>query len=520
MKPAHDAFSRLALLLLAGAFLAGCSELKKELAPPTSPADGVHGAAWVDTTSSQFHGAYLKQADYKNGECAKCHAGDFSGGTSGVSCYTCHALYPHDPEWMTGGSDSSHAAYLKRVDYNTSSCTTCHGANLQGGSSGVGCNSCHALYPHPPGWETGAGQTSHGAYLKTQNYVLTSCATCHGSDYTGGTSGVSCYTCHASFPHLAGWTNVSSGASHGHYLKAKNWVDAECQACHGATYTGGTSGVACFTCHASYPHSQAFPSGGDHTAYMRQNGFPLTACQTCHGQTYAGGAVVTEGCMAAGCHIDASGAQKSPEACNTCHGNFRAPVSDVLATAPPKGVDGETSTSVAAVGAHAAHLTYGTALASVQCAECHNVPAVWNDSGHIDPTPAEIAFNGPLGRLVTGDGATVPAPTYNAGAHSCAGTYCHGNFTVRRATAPAEYLWAYAESEIRGGVFAPVWTGGASQAGCGSTCHTLPPQGHLLSGPTCNGCHTGVVDANNNILDPKLHINGKVNVFAGERPMH
>jgi hypothetical protein len=253
---------------------------------------------------------------------------------------------------------------------------------------------------------------------------------------------------------------------------------------------------------------------------MRQNLFPLPACKTCHGQSYAGGAVVTEGCLGSGCHVDASGVKKSPEACNTCHGSFRAPEADVLATAPPKGVAGETSTSIPAVGAHAAHLAYGVSLESVRCVECHNVPAVWNGSGHIDPAPAEIVFNGTLGRLVTGDGSNIPAPTYNGGTSSCAGTYCHGNFVVRKATAPAEYGFAYADTVIRGGAFAPVWTGGSTQATCGSTCHALPPQGHLASGPTCNGCHSGVVDANNNIIDSSLHINGKVNVFATERPMH
>ena len=509
------------IMLAAGAgLLVSCSELKKELAPPTSPAVGVHSEAWVDTTSSQFHGAVMKSSGFPTEECVKCHGGDFSGGTSGVSCYGCHALYPHDPEWMKADSDSSHAAYLKRAGYNTSSCVTCHGADLAGGSSGVSCNSCHALYPHPPGWTTPTDQGFHGVYLKNQSYNLTGCSSCHGSDFQGGSSGVSCYGCHASYPHLDAWTNVASGASHGHYLKAKDWADAECQSCHGATYAGGTSGVACFTCHASYPHSQAFPSGVDHPLYMRQNSFPLPACKTCHGQTYAGGAVLTEGCLESGCHVDANGTKKSPEACNTCHGSFRAPESDVFATAPPKSVAGETSTSVPAVGAHTAHLQYGRVLETVQCVECHNVPPAWNGSGHIDPAPAEIVFNGPLGRQVTGDGTNVPAPTYNGGTNGCAGTYCHGNFAVRRSTAPAEYAFAYADSVITGGFFAPVWTGGPAQTACGSTCHALPPKGHLASGPTCNGCHSGVVDANNNIIDATLHINGKVNVFATERPMH
>jgi len=188
--------------------------------------------------------------------------------------------------------------------------------------------------------------------------------------------------------------------------------------------------------------------------------------------------------------------------------------------APPKSVAGETATTVPAVGAHNAHLTYGNALESVACVECHNVPSVWNGPGHIDPARAEVVFNGTLGGKVTGDGTNVPAPAYSAGTNGCSGTYCHGNWVVRKETAPPEYAFAYADSVIRGGNFTPVWTGGSTQAACGASCHTLPPQGHLASGPTCNGCHSGVVDANNIILDPTLHINGKVNVFGTERPLH
>lgn len=511
--------SLLILLAATAGLLVSCSELKNELSPPTSPASGVHPDAWIDTTSPGFHGRVMKKAGYPNDECVKCHGGDFGGGTSGVSCYDCHALYPHDPEWMTPGSDSSHAAYLKRIDYNTSSCETCHGADLGGGSSGVSCNSCHALYPHPSGWMNPSDQAFHGVYLKGQNYDASSCTPCHGSDFKGGSSGVSCYGCHPSYPHLDTWTNVTSGQSHGHYLKAKNWVDTECQPCHGETYTGGTSGIACFACHSSYPHSQTFP-GGDHTAYMRQTSFPLPSCKTCHGQTYDGGAVLEEGCLSGGCHVDANGVKKSPEACNTCHGSFRAPESEIVAVAPPKGVAGETSTGVPAVGAHTAHVTYGNALESVACTECHNVPQVWDGPGHIEQSPAEVAFNGPLGGKVTGDGTNVPNPTYSGATNSCASTYCHGNWVVRRETAPPEYGFAYADSVIRGGVFSPVWTAGSEQAACGATCHTLPPQGHLASGPTCNGCHSGVVDAGNNIIDQTLHVNGKVNVFGTERPMH
>jgi hypothetical protein len=330
--------------------------------------------------------------------------------------------------------------------------------------------------------------------------------------------------------HGEAWSDVTSPEFHGRYLKTKSWEDQECKSCHGGDYAGGTSGVSCFTCHPAYPHQAVFP-GNRHTTYLRQTLFPLDQCQVCHGVTYAGGPIAEISCLTSGCHVDVNGAQKSPEACNTCHGNFRAPETDLLATAPPKSVAGDTATTVPGVGAHAAHLTYGTALQSIKCAECHAVPAVWNAANHLGFAPADVAMSDTLATTVTGGGTNVPAPTYDAGSNSCGQVYCHGNFELRRSNAPAQYAFAYADTVIRGGVAgsalpgggwsrpSAVWTLGPTQTTCGASCHALPPVGHLASGPTCNGCHSGVTDANNNIIDQRLHVNGKVNVFGTERPM-
>ncbi len=37
----------------------------------------------------------------------------------------------------------------------------------------------------------------HGNYIRAQNWQMSSCWTCHGKDYAGGISQVSCKTCHA-----------------------------------------------------------------------------------------------------------------------------------------------------------------------------------------------------------------------------------------------------------------------------------------------------------------------------------
>ncbi len=78
------------------------------------------------------------------------------------------------------------AAYLK----NPQTCIRCHGADLQGGISGVSCSSsayaglaCHA---HPTGWEAA---DPHGAAAKSAPSSTTGfsyCQNCHGADFAGG----------------------------------------------------------------------------------------------------------------------------------------------------------------------------------------------------------------------------------------------------------------------------------------------------------------------------------------------
>jgi predicted CxxxxCH...CXXCH cytochrome family protein len=314
--------------------------------------------------------------------------------------------------------------------------------------------------------------------------------------------------------HEEGWSDVSSPIFHGRYLKAQQppWNDEECVRCHAQSYDGGVSQVSCLACHPSYPHSAQFPQGR-HTVYLRGNMFPLDECKLCHGPDYDGGQIVEEGCMEAGCHVDASGVKKSPEACNTCHGVFRAAASDFLSSAPPKAVAGETDSTFPGVGAHQPHLVSGDLGKTVQCQECHTIPVVWDAPGHIDGAPAEVVFNDTLANLTTANGGYTPTNlSYDNVTYQCSNVYCHGNWEADRASSPNQF--GYADSMMRGNKAAPVWTSGAE---CGS-CHSLPPTGHIsasLSG--CAGCHPSVVNSAGEIIDTSKHINGLINVFGTER---
>ncbi len=300
--------------------------------------------------------------------------------------------------------------------------------------------------------------------------------------------------------HPEGWLTA-----HGQAVVESVRGPASCASCHGDDYAGGASKVSCGSsgCHASYPHPEQFSdrlSPEFHGQYIAEvTDWDMTTCRSCHGSSYDGKGIEAKNCLT--CHSQPEG----PEACNTCHGGPQN-------AAPPRGLMGETSSSVPAVGAHQAHLGDGsTVLPSFNCANCHLVPLTYDAQGHIaDGTPAvEIRFSD----LATQSGRLTPV--YSAG--SCSNTYCHGGF--RFSKAESENAWAYTADEMVGGNTTVDWTAtGTGQALC-TKCHGLPPEGHIvMPGTTCATCHGQVVDAFYRIIDKALHINGQIDVFTRYAP--
>ncbi len=317
--------------------------------------------------------------------------------------------------------------------------------------------------------------------------------------------------------HPEGWNNPASEKFHG-----KTVIESgrqSCQSCHGENYEGGNSGVSCYTCHViTYPHPNGFAQIGSpqfHGQYFKDiANWELQPCQTCHGTNYTGGNTGTS-CKNSGCHSSAKG----PEACNTCHGQFTGNVASLKTWAPPKGLNDETDMEEVAVGAHQAHLDYYSYLPDLaSCQECHIVPQNYSDPGHIDDSPdAEVVFDGSLAYVKTEGGNRVPSPTYSNTNNTCSSVYCHGNWGLLKAQSSRKF--AYGSAVLMEGNSANVnWTN-TTAAVCGS-CHNLPPTGHVSQSiDDCSDCHTGVVDEDGVILDNQKHINGKVNVFGEEYPM-
>ncbi|MFI5405670.1 MAG: CxxxxCH/CxxCH domain-containing protein [Nitrososphaerales archaeon] len=239
-----------------------------------------------------------------------------------------------------------------------------------------------------------------------------------------------------------------------------------------------------------------------HGNIVKQYNYNLMVCQDCHGPDYSGG-LVNESCL--GCHVFSQG----PENCTTCHGSLAS-------SAPPKDLNGNTSSSEPTVGTHQNHLRLNTLGRSVLCSECHNVPGGLFTPGHIDSDqPAEIIFNGPRGITVTNEPTTseydsslqlfVPDPTFDYTELTCANTYCHGYFKNGNL-----------END-------PVWND-PSTSQCGS-CHgdgsnPLPKRasngGTHPSDGDCYLCHGGVVNQNYEIINPEKHIDGLLNLYGSD----
>lgn len=153
----------------------------------------------------------------------------------------------HPPEWNQVGSVDFHGARVMRD--TPSSCATCHSADLRGEPGAPGCDDCHAgAGGHPFGWADSASSSPfHGDAVELNGPP--ECRICHGEDYRGGWSQISCYRCHAGGPsgHPDGWLTRVSSSFHG--LKVFREGVERCTACHGFGLGGGTSGVACAECH-------------------------------------------------------------------------------------------------------------------------------------------------------------------------------------------------------------------------------------------------------------------------------
>jgi len=234
----------------------------------------------------------------------------------------------------------------------------------------IGCSDLKDTLPagtqtigvHPSGWVSKTSADFHGTTIRSQSWDMTSCKTCHGGKYDGGTARVSCLTCHSD---QAGPENCSTchgsatspapptdlddntattvrgvGAHQVHLGGTSRSKGMSCSECHnvpGGVYTSGhvdgdnraevvmsnllaglpTSGVtpnpvyssSTFSCSGTYCHGSFKNGNASNVAVW--NISSTGTCGTCHGTT--SGSTNQEKALPGGSHpIDL--------ACSTCHG--------------------------------------------------------------------------------------------------------------------------------------------------------------------------------------------------------
>src|ERR1035437_8726071 len=310
--------------------------------------------------------------------------------------------------------------------------------------------------------------------------------------------------------HGSGINDTSSVNFHGNVLKANNFNLDDCKKCHAANFQGGIANVSCYNCH-NFPHPSGISdtaSSNFHGKFLLANHFVVDECQKCHGNDFSGKGSDKLNCK--NCHTQEAG----PLACNTCHGNFEDPTR----IAPPRDINGNSSTGLVTVGAHASHL-YENDFAIVECENCHKVPNSVNIKDHFNPDPqAKIVI---LDSLAIHGIASNAAFDVNTG--TCSNTYCHGNFEFNKSDAPIVRQFAYSSEKMTGNNNTVKWTLlDGSQAPCGS-CHGtqdgfITPVGHqkypLIQ---CVSCHPTVVNEKGELINKTKHINGQIDFAPGKK---
>ncbi|MBI2503014.1 MAG: CxxxxCH/CxxCH domain-containing protein [Candidatus Latescibacteria bacterium] len=200
-------------LLLGWCWWSGCSEVREDAALPTGPAAKVHVDGWADLSTGRFlHAEEIEENQGNTTSCQRCHGADYQGkGEEALSCLNCHADPAKGVIHPAGWADLQtgqflHAQQLRQNGGSTASCQGCHGQNYAGGvAAKTSCLTCHADPAkgviHPEGWlNPAAKETFHGEAIRTRNWDMSGCQSCHGADYAGGIVQNSCLTCHAGTP--------------------------------------------------------------------------------------------------------------------------------------------------------------------------------------------------------------------------------------------------------------------------------------------------------------------------------
>lgn len=263
---------------------AGCSTPNTSSTGGFDPDSGGHPAGWVSS-----HSGFVSSDAV---ECTPCHDSSLDGGISMVSCLTSDCHHGTVPGWS---SPLEHGTSAKRNSSSLGfiSCQICHGVDFSGGITGMDCFSCHTAAPHPLNWRRG----DIYVHTNTAEGNAPACADCHldGNNSPIGApppplegTPPGCFNntlCHGvAISHPSGWSDADAHGPPAKGTPGGSSGFAYCQTCHGqgADFAGGAVQVSCYPCHgvdAPHPSQWAFTSVRSHTTVDEGN---APECAFCH----------------------------------------------------------------------------------------------------------------------------------------------------------------------------------------------------------------------------------------------
>lgn len=329
---------------------------------------------------------------------------------------------------------------------STTTCRTCHEISLLKTGSGIpNCLASGCHHQATPGW---AQADLHGAHAKwavgRPGGSLAACQICHGTDFIGGASAVSCASCHGvPAPHPAKPWRASAGSLHTH------------------TTTDPTNATVCIQCHfpgspnnpLGYPASPAPPG-------TQPGCFNNTMCHGNVGAPHALGPVWTDPTSNA---FHGLQAKQDLNYCQGCHGTPGTPKFD-------------------------------GGLASTACSSCHVAAGAHSTTWYQAPVatfPGYVQSHRNAGNftacqdchdgLIKGRTAPVPAApscfsaTYANAEHSAVGCHADG---PGAAPHPVPFL----------GTDHTTVTQAQFDTTC-SACHAVSGTSPVSAAPACSVCH-------------------------------
>jgi len=262
-------FSLLIILSLLIGFI-GCSELNNDISEPSVV--NVHKVGFGDPGSENFHTTAFQANGWNLKECSSCHASDYAGGLTGVSCLSCHS--------SAGGPEACNTCHGDFADGSRIAPPTDLLGNIETTFPGVGAHGTHAYDTqiavivdcfecHPSAEGTEKFVYSHVGALPAEVQFGTFTNTNGAASYDFNNNTCSNTYCHGNFVFNKEdsdnqFAYIADQMVGNNYSPVWNLVDgtqAKCGTCHGELAEDGTLVSAVPTGH--------LPS-------------PLSGCANCH----------------------------------------------------------------------------------------------------------------------------------------------------------------------------------------------------------------------------------------------